>query len=430
MLTSAWKPLRRHKPQRRLWYTDKKFIYVAAGRGSGKSEVMRRRQVRYMLLKQPGVDQPLHGYALPTFNQARRVAWEPLKALIPPRMVSRISESEMTIETVYGSKLFVLGMDKPERAEGVQWSTFVLDESSDQKPGVFDRSILPALSHHCMWCARIGVPKRQGPGALEFREGWEKARDAGEDSDSIALMWPSSDIVDPAVIEWARLNLDPKDYDEQYNANWHTLGGGVYHAFDEVHNISEVCVYRPSEPILVGSDFNVNPMCWVLGHFIGGRLQIFDELHISDTNTPATLDQLHAKYKDHKTGWLFTGDASGKSRKTSSNTSDLALIYNDARYDPKRVVYPKSNPPISSRISTVNAALCNAAGERHLLVSPRCTQTIRSFKGLTYKEGKDRVIDESSGLDHMSDAVGYLTVYCLPIRLNTKIATVSARAPR
>ena len=235
ILPERWFNLQPHWPQYELWTTSAKFIHVAAGRGSGKTEVTKRRQVRWLPIKQPGVQQPLHGFALPTYAQARRVAWDDILRLIPKRWISSVSKSEMYVETVFGSRLYVLGLDKPERAEGVQWTTFVIDESSDQRPGVFDKSILPALSHNCEWCARIGVPKRSGPGAVEFRRAWDAGFDE-DDPSSLSLMWPSSDIVDPEVIADRRKRLDPQTFDAQYNASWLTLGGGVYYCYDDVLN--------------------------------------------------------------------------------------------------------------------------------------------------------------------------------------------------
>ena len=94
-LPETWTPLRPHKEQYTLWNTQKKFILAAAGRGSGKTELTRRRQVRWLPLKQPGVSMPLHGYALPTFAQAKRVAWGPILSLIPKRWIRKISTSEL-----------------------------------------------------------------------------------------------------------------------------------------------------------------------------------------------------------------------------------------------------------------------------------------------------------------------------------------------
>ena len=112
-LTNAWTQLRSHKPQSDLWRTRARFVAVAAGRGSGKTELARRRLVRYLPVKKPWAD-PMYFYAAPTYAQARRIAWGPLKALIPPSWLKgQPSETDMVIRTVFGSSLHVIGMDKP-----------------------------------------------------------------------------------------------------------------------------------------------------------------------------------------------------------------------------------------------------------------------------------------------------------------------------
>jgi hypothetical protein len=158
---AAWFQLRYHAQQAAMWRTKKRFVAAACGRGSGKTELARRRIVRFLPIKKPWAD-PMYFYALPTFAQARRVAWKKIKALIPREWCTKINESEMLIETVFGSSLYVVGMDKPQRIEGDQWDGGVVDESCDQKPKAFDLSIRPALTHRNGWCWRIGVPKRHG----------------------------------------------------------------------------------------------------------------------------------------------------------------------------------------------------------------------------------------------------------------------------
>ena len=66
------------------------------------------------------------------------------------------------------------------------------------------------------------------------------------------------------------------------------------------------------------------------------------------------------------------------------------------------------------RINSVNAMLLNAQGSRRLLISPKCRQLIKALDGLTYKEGS-KIPDNRSGLDHITDALGYLIMGVFPI---------------
>lgn len=414
MLTSAWTKLRPHPAQSRLWRTKKRFALVAAGRGSGKTELARRRVVRFLSVKKPWPD-PLYFYALPTLAQAKRVAWGPLLSLIPKDWIKgQPNKSEMKIETVFGSTLYVLGMDKPMRAEGVQWDGGVIDESCDQRPGMFDRSLLPAFSHRRPWCWRIGVPKRFGIGSVEFRKIFERGL-TGNDPDLESFTWPSEDILSDEELRYARDNMDARDYREQYKASWESTGGGVFWAFDEVLNVQEV-QYVHDRPLVVGSDFNVNPMSWVIGQQVVAsdgvpEVIILDELFIRNTNTQRTLDYLYEKYKSHTGGWEFYGDATGKARHASASASDYAQIRNDERFKNARIFYPSSNPLQVDRYAACNAMFKNAAGRVRCRIHPRCKRLIQDMLDLQWKVDSAgdslREADKYGDLGHMSDAFGY-----------------------
>lgn len=414
MLPRAWAPLRYHPCQAEALRTTARFVGLAAGRGSGKTEISRRRVVMALAQRKPWPD-PMYFYALPTVAQAKRVAWKPLKSLIPPHWVHAINESAMTIETVFGSMLYVVGMDKPERVEGVQWDGGVVDESCDQKPGHFDRTLLPALTHRLGWCWRIGVPKRFGKGAADFKEFCERGQDPNA-KEFASWTWPSEDILSPSEIELHKSVLDERDFNEQYRASWESASGAIFYAFSEEDNVIDDVQYDPHLPIVVGSDFNVDPMSWVIGHRSDKSLYIFDELFIRNTNTESTLDRLHKKYGEHSNGFEFYGDASGKARKTSADRSDYIMIKNDSRFTKKRVYYPSSNPPIANRFAATNAMLKNARGQRRLFIHPRCKQLIKDLKHRSYEPGS-RQPDDSGDQGHMTDALGYIVHKRWPVRI-------------
>lgn len=408
--------LRSHSQQSRAWRTHSRFVSIAAGRGSGKTELARRRTVRWLPVAKDHADPPLYFYALPTRQQAKRVAWEPIRALIPDAWIKQAYASDMRIVTVWGSELHVVGMDKPQRIEGNQWDGGVVDESSDQRPGGFTRSIVPALSHRDAWCWRIGVPKRYGCGAIEFKSFFDLGLSGAADTESFS--WPSSDILSPAKLAWARQNLDQADFDEQYGASWQTVGGQVFYAFDEKLNVRP-CPYNPHLPLIVGSDFNVNPMCWTLSQIHGDELHTVGEVFLRNANTQATLQHLAAKYSSqHKSEWWFCGDAAAQQRHTSASETDYLQIRQFAVFRPLRVFYPKSNPRIVDRFACTNAMLCNAAGRRRWFIDPRATHLIADLKARAYKEGT-RAPDDEGDIGHMTDAAGYVIFKFFPIRLAT-----------
>lgn len=410
-LTPAWTQLRPHPQQSAAWRTKARFVSLCAGRGSGKTELARRRIVRYLSVRKRHPD-PIYFYALPTYAQARRVAWEPLKRLVPKHWIAPdgVSESNMTITTVFGSKLYVVGLDKPQRVEGVQWDGCVIDESSDQRPKTFDISIRPALTHRLGWCWRIGVPKRFGVGAAEYRNFHENI---AEESYS----WHSSTVLPESELALARRSLTDVDYREQFEASWEIIGGSVFYAFHE-GNIDRSVAYNPDREIIVGQDFNVNPMAWVLGHDIDGKFHVFEEIYRRNTNTEATLKYLASRYGQHRAGFCFHGDATARARKTSASTSDLIQIKNFSQLERSRVLYTTSNPPVVDRVQSCNCMLKPAEGDPKVLIHPRCENLLRDLRDRTWKADSREPAD-GPDQGHITDAFGYVVHLRWPMRLMT-----------
>lgn len=426
-MIDRWYPLRPHEQQSQLYRSRSRRVAVAAGRGSGKTEILKRKLVRSLPLKGKPVrhcPKPMYFFHGPTIQQAKRIAWEDFQALIPRNWlaVSRpgrqaIDNTDLIIRTRFNSELHVCGMDKPQRIEGSQWCGGGGDEQSDTRPGTFGRSVRPALSTWEGWYWRIGVPKRYGIGASEFRSCFEA------DSRWEQYQWPSSDILTREEIEEAKRDLSEEDYSEQYNANWLTAGGLCFYNFDIDVHMARVA-YSPHEIIIVGSDFNVSPMCWVLGHLREGRLEFFDEIHLRDTNTQRTLDVLWQRYgARHKGGWRFIGDASSASRHTSASASDYAQIKHDVRFGHKRVEYPRSNPPVRDRVASANALLKNALGDIRVRFDPACRNTIIDT-GLRGVDASGQPQNDAN-IGHASDAWTYVAHQLYPV---TRLAPVEGKA--
>jgi hypothetical protein len=419
-LTEAWTPLRPVQEQSDAWRTKARYVAIPAGRGSGKTELARRRLVRYLQVIKDHPD-PRYFYGAPTQAQAMRVSWKQLLALIPKDWLAPETKQGEII-TKFGSTLHVIGLDKPQRIEGLQFDGCVLDESSDLKPGTFDKTVVPMLTHRNGWCWRIGVPKRQGPGAKEYRKFFEEGLELMKtDSSRASYTWPSSKVLSPAQLKWAQENLDPKDYREQFEARWENAGGSIFYAFDREYNVRP-CHYRPEKTIIVGSDFNVDPMAWTIGHAWEDRIEWFDEIWLRDTNTDAALKVLVNRYSDHRAGFEFYGDASAKARKTSASTSDYnQILLNEALKELGRTIhYPAANPPVSSRIAACNAMFCNAHGDCRMFIDPKCTRLIDDLEARYYAPGTCDPAD-TGDLGHITDAMGYAVLRLFPIRIPIEI---------
>lgn len=421
-LTPQWFDLRPHSVQEALWTCPDRFVAVRAGRRSGKTTLAKRRLVRYLPVRLWHGQPARYLYVAPTRDQAKHIAWNDLKALCHPHwLAGEPRESELVIRSVWGSEIHVSGFDKPARIEGVPWDGVVVDESADIRPGAVDKSLRPALADRRGWMWRIGVPKRAGIGAAEFRKICED-RSKGYRF----FTWSAEDILDPSELAHMAQHLDHKDYDEQIKGLAVSSSSRAFDEFEPEFNVlaGPATQYQPNRTIAVGSDFNVNPMAWVIAHVIGGSIYVFDELWLRNTNTRAALNELHRRYGDHKAGWIFFGDASGRARKTvgtSASNSDYLLIKQDARFAESeggvQVRYPKANPGVKNRLASCNAMLCNAMEQRRLLINPSCTHLIEDLdqRGV---DQQGQPLDATPDTGHITDALGYMVHAMFPVRFS------------
>lgn len=437
-ITPAWFPLRPHPTQSKLWHTRARFVCLPSGRGSGKTEIAKRRLALYT-----GVDRHaagerpeqarnlkhMYAYLGPTRQWAKRVAWDHLKSLVPPSWYAKPpSESDLVIYVDingHKSELHVIGMDKPARFEGDQWDGVVEDEASDQKPNIH-LSVRPAIAFKQGWWWKIGIPKRQGSGAPAYRamckDGinnlrWyeEMLAKAGDDGavdcpDVLTYSWPSWDILPQSEVDDMRRRMDPKDFNEQVGGQWENIGGAAFYCFEPDVHVRE-CAYDPTLPLIVSCDFNVTPMCWIIAQSpTGFELEVIDELWLRDTHTKAALDVLWDRWgTKHQGAWEFYGDAAARQRKTSAAFSDYALIANDQRFK-ARVTFPDANPRRKDRLSSCNALLRNAFGEVRCHIDPRCSMLIADLESRGLEPSGDPIEAKTTGglIGHISDAFGYV----------------------
>jgi hypothetical protein len=158
-------------------------------------------------------------------------------------------------------------------------------------------------------------------------------------------------------------------------------------------------------------DFNVDPMCSVIGQVQDGLVRILDEITLSLANTPQVCEEFLNRYPRHEAGIVIYGDATGSRRQTTGH-SDYEMVKQAlCRSGYKKVSYriPRSNPDVRERVNLVNAMLRSADGETKLLIHPRCRELVQDLEQVCYKSGSSVVDKErDSRRTHHSDALGYL----------------------
>jgi hypothetical protein len=380
--TRRWTRLRPHPEQLKLWNDNHRFKIVPAGRRSGKTELAKRRLVEHLFRR------TWHGFpgryfaAAPTRDQAKRIWWQDLCDLLRPEWKAVVSASQLMLRTPRGAELWVIGLDKPMRMEGVSWDGGVIDEYADCKPGTFDAHIRPALADRRGWLWLIGVPDVEGPAQIEYERFYDIAI-KHDDPEWAAFHWASADILPEAEIASARRRMDPRLFEQEMLGKFILTGGRAFPDFDPRVHVRADVAYDPALPLCWSLDFNINPMCsGVLQHH-GGQIRVLDELALPDTKTDcsvtAFLDRMNERGWDVNRVHVY-GDATGNARDSTSGTSDWIIVKNRLATLRPVVKVPRSNPPIKETINAINARLKSADGTVSLAIHPRCNGLMADFR--------------------------------------------------
>ena len=381
-------------------------------------------------------------FGAPTRDHAKKIFWDHLKAMIPPRLIASISESELEIRLIHGPRGSVVGMDEPRRIEGQPIDRGYFDEVAEMKEDTFARHIRPALStpDRLGGAWFFGVPRigHVAGGGKEFKMLADLAK-SGKDPDFEYFWWDAEGIVDQKEIEAARATMDPNIFAQEFGAKRVSLTGRAYYGFNRDVHAREPLPYKPRNPLLLCFDFNVEPGTAAVGqeHRFRerpterqDRPEVADNITAwigevwipKDSNTPSVCRKLIADWGKHEGPVWCYGDPAGGARTTKidGGGTDWTVIRDYLKPvfgDRLSIRGPGTEPSQRLRMNAFNARLRTADGKVHTLFDPKCAHLIEDCEESTIKPGSDGELHKPSGTPytHMTDEVGYYFVRAFPI---------------
>jgi hypothetical protein len=365
----------------------------------------------------------------PTRDQAKSIFWSDLKAMIPNDLIAGIWESSLTIKTVHGSEIVVVGLDKSARMEGSPWDGGIIDEIANVKEEAWPENIRPVLSDRNGWCDLIGVPEGRNFYFKMVKRAEALVSEYGEEAEWGVYHWKSEDILSAKEIESAKRDLDPQTYLQEYCANFVTFEGRVYYTFDSTTHCAKLRhLYDPKQPLIIGLDFNVAPgvasimqeMQLPNGMFGTGAI---GEVYIDrGSNTPAVCRKIAADWGEHSGRVLMYGDSTGGASGTAKvSGSDWELVAKELRpVFQNRLEFhvPSHNPLERSRVNAVNTRFKSADGAIRAMVDPfTCPHLVEDLEGVRALKGGSGEIDKKIDpkLSHISDSLGYYFAREFPV---------------
>lgn len=227
-----------------------------------------------------------------------------------------------------------------------------------------------------------------------------------------------SPLIDPDELSEAKADLDPKSFEQEYEATFVTASGRVYYTFDRKKHVGKYD-FNPSLPIWVGMDFNIDPMSAVIMQpQPNGEVWVVDEMIVPNSNTMELGEMIMQKFFGQLKNITIFPDPAGGSRNTSRGESDVQILRDIGL---KKIIYKKKHPLVTDRVNAVNRMFQSADGSTRLFVNSSCVKLIEAFERTLYKPGT-RDVDKGPGFEHPADALGYCIEYQFPVRKHLYIA--------
>ena len=383
--------------QGEVFSSNKRFRVLVAGRRFGKSYLSCIELLKAAIERKGET----YFYCAPTYRMAKDIAWKTLKRLVPQVWIKSKNESDLKIELINDSVIELKGTENAMALRGRSLAGVVLDEAAFMDAEVWFEVIRPALADKQGWALFISTPDGT---ASWFYDLWCYCK---EDPTEEWKRWCFTTIeggnVPKHEIEAARAQLDERTFRQEFEASFENLSGLVAVSFGD-DNISVDAKDITVSPILLGVDFNVDPMSGICAVKDSDTLYVFDEIMLTGGATTWDFAEEVTRRYGVDRRVIACPDPTGGARKTSGvGATDHSIL----RRSGFNVSSPKAPWKIRDKITAVNTALLDASGSRRTFIHPRCKQLIKSLRTLTYAPNTG-LPNKNLGVDHAFDAFGYL----------------------
>ena len=388
-------------PQQTIVSAPQRFKVVIAGRRFGKTHLSIRELCKAARLPEREV-----WYVAPTYKQAKMIVFKKLrKKLQDLHWVNKTNETNLSFELKNGSTISLKGADNYDSLRGVGLDYLVLDEFADIDPEAWYETLRPTLADKMGSALFIGTPK----GMNWAKDLYDLAEQYPEEWVSFQYTTEQGGQVPQSEIEAAQRNLDLRTFNQEFRATFETFSGRIFYAFDRNNNVKQFEGDLPRE-LLIGTDFNLDPLTSVIAVRQGNTILIIDEIKIFGSNTDELVTEIQTRYPNHRIT-VFPDPAGAQRRTSAAGRTDHSILRN-AGFTVRAHGVTSS---VRDGINAVNAKLRSSSGESTLLIDPKCKFLIECLEKQTYKEGSN-IPDKDSGFDHMNDALRYMIEFLFPIK--------------
>lgn len=396
--------LRLHRLQLEVNRHPARFRVVVSGRRWGKTELDKKEAADEF--GTPG----LVWYIAPTFDMARELMWEPIKAFTPQAWLARLpNDTRMELDTIWGCRFACKSAEEPDRLRGRGPRKIIGDEFQDWREGMrtWQEVLMPSLLTSNGRAVFTGTPKSHNHLHALYVLG-----QPGGDSDWQSWQFRTSDAphINPAFLARMRAQMDARSYRQEFEASFESLSGRAFYAFSRSVHVQAGVELSRFHPACVSFDFNVQPATAVVWQKVGDECRVWRECYVLHAGGEAT-EASATMARDFLTGihWRgairIYGDPAGQAAKTTgpSDHAKVREVFPGAQW-----CIPSGAPHIKDRVDAVNARCKTTDAKTHLVVDASCRHLIDDLEQVTMPMLTDPTEKRKHPLlTHTGDAFSY-----------------------
>ena len=200
---------------------DHRFNVVVAHRRMGKTVSAINQLIHSSLNCEKS--KPRFAYIAPTYNQAKRVAWDYLIEYTRP-LDAKANIAELRVDFL-DRRISLYGADNVDSLRGIYLDGVVIDEIGDVNPNLFTEVIRPALADRKGWALFIGTPK----GANHFKTLRDKAYNKDDGWNLLEFKSSETKILDQEELDAAYKAMGESKFLQEFECSFAAPVEGAYY---------------------------------------------------------------------------------------------------------------------------------------------------------------------------------------------------------
>lgn len=235
-------------------------------------------------------------YIGPNYRQAKTVAWEMIKQIIPEQIIASINEAELMIRLINGSIIEIKGADSQDSLRGSKLFFVVMDEYATMKANVWEEVVRPSMAD-CPGSRAIFIGT---PAGLHnhFKNIYDQARGGHKNWRAWVFKTSDNPFVTSEELEEIKRTTDVNIYRQEYEAEFVEMAGAIYPMFKQAIHTLQPQEFPDHYERVVAMDWGMRNDTAILFAAISetGKVYVYDMLYGNGKTVSQWADILRSRH--------------------------------------------------------------------------------------------------------------------------------------